>query len=368
MQHLWCSEKSLCYVFWGLGPKKHNTDLAKNFILSLGHNTQKKMPHLTLEQRYEIQSYTKAGRGICEIAKLMGSNKSTISREIKRNSDQRNGHYKADLAQKKAKNRHFAKPKHFKFTEEVHSNVVYYLEQNLSPEQIVGRAKLEGKAMVSHESIYQFIWQDKRQKGTLYKHLRSKGKRYRKRGSLKDSRGVIADRKDISTRPAVVDAKERLGDLEIDLVIGSNHKGALVTINDRASGFLFMKKIEGKQASMVEEATIELLQDFKFVLHTLTSDNGKEFSNHKAIAQKLEIEYYFAHPYHSWERGANENLNGLIRQYFPKNYNFDLITEQQVEHAVNQLNNRPRKRFGFKTPNEIFTEKVKNMQGVAFMT
>jgi IS30 family transposase len=145
---------------------------------------------------------------------------------------------------------------------------------------------------------------------------------------------------DISKRPAIVDVKTRIGDLEMDLIIGKDHEGALLTINDRVTGVLKMAKIESKEAAVIEAKAVELLGDWKPFLQTITTDNGKEFSNHKAIAEKLEIAFFFARPYHSWERGANENLNGLVRQYFPKKSNLTIITEQQVNEVVDKLNNR----------------------------
>jgi IS30 family transposase len=190
------------------------------------------------------------------------------------------------------------------------------------------------------ETIYKYIWQDKRRGGYLFKQLRTKGKKYRKRGHLKDNRGLISDRVDIDKRPVEVEDKVRLGDLEIDLVIGKNHKGALLTINDRVSGLLFMGKIENKEATTVEAKTIQLLKDWKPLIKTITSDNGKEFANHKTISDSLDIDFYFAKPYHSWERGANENMNGLIRQYFPKKSNFDLITKSETNKVIQILNNR----------------------------
>jgi IS30 family transposase len=325
------------------------------------------MAHLTLEQRYKIEAYKNLGKGIKEIADYVGKDKSVISRELKRNADGRNGMYKADLAQRKSSLRQQEKHKKHNFTAEVKAHVLRYLELDYSPEQIVGRAKLEAVEMVSHERIYQYIWNDKRKGGKLFKHLRTKGKKYRKRSQNKDSRGLISQRRDISERPKVVDKKERIGDLEIDLVIGKDHNGALITINDRASGTLFMDKVDSKEADVIEAKVIELLSDWKPLLHTITSDNGKEFANHIQIAERLGIEYFFAKPYHSWERGANENLNGLVRQYFPKKTNFDTITKEQINIVVNILNNRPRKRFGFKTPNEIFAQKMNEHSIVAFI-
>jgi IS30 family transposase len=231
--------------------------------------------------------------------------------------------------------------------------------EDYSPEQIVGTALKDGLPCVSIERIYQFIWKDKKAGGKYFKHLRTKGKRYNKRGHLKGKRGILVNRVDIDLRPAVVEEKIRLGDLEMDLVIGKDHKGALLTINDRASGKLKMGKVESKEASEIEAKALELLEDWKPYLHTITTDNGKEFANHENIAKMLEIAFYFAKPYQSWQRGANENLNGLIRQYFPKKYDFSLITPQRITEVENILNNRPRKRFGYKTPNEIFKQKLK---------
>lgn len=326
------------------------------------------MAHFTLNQRYEIQTYRKEGKGFSEIGRLIGRDKSVVSREVGRNSDQRNNVYSAKLADRKALSRHAEKPKYCRLNASVENNIIYYLSLDYSPEQMVGRSKLEGKEMVSVESIYKYIWEDKRKGGILYRSLRANGKKYRKRGHSKDSRGIITGRVDIDERPAVVDRKERIGDLEIDLVIGKDHKGALITINDRSTGVLFMDKIENKEAGTIEAKAIELLQDWKPLLKTITSDNGKEFANHSEVADSLNIDFYFAKPYHSWERGANENLNGLVRQYFPKKSDFGLITKEKIKQVNNILNNRPRKRFGYKTPNEIFAQKLDELANVAFIT
>jgi IS30 family transposase len=326
------------------------------------------MSHLTLPQRYEISILKKQEFSLSAIADRVGKNKSTISRELKRNSDGRSGQYKADLAQKKCELRHSGKNKDITFTRDMEVFVVLYLKQDYSPEQIVGYANRIGRDCVSAERIYQFVWKDKKNGGTLYKHLRTKGKKYKKRGNLNNGRGQIIGRVDITQRPKVVDEKERFGDLEIDLIIGANHKGALLTINDRATGMLKMRYIESKQAKVIEDNTIELLEEWMPLIHTITSDNGKEFANHIKIAEELNIDYFFAKPYHSWERGANENLNGLVRQYFPKKTNFDLIQKKQVKRAEEILNNRPRKRYNYLTPNEVFANAINNNGIVAFIT
>jgi IS30 family transposase len=250
---------------------------------------------------------------------------------------------------------------------EIQNHVRFLIEADLSPEQIVGKSIKVDVSCVSHETIYKFVWDDTKRGGDLYKHLRTLGKTYRKRGGSKDKRGQIVGRIGIENRPIEVEEKQRFGDLEIDLVIGKDHKGALLTINDRATGMLQMKRIESKDAEIVKNATIELLQNWKPFLQTITSDNGKEFAKHQTIAEALGIDYYFANPYCSWERGANENLNGLVRQYFKKGLDFSLITDEQVKNVVEKLNNRPRKRHQFNSPNEVYLQKLNNNQKFAFI-
>jgi IS30 family transposase len=273
----------------------------------LGYEAQKKMVHLTLEQRYKIEAYRTIGESIPEIATRLGKCRTTIWRELDRYSDKRDGLYKAEQAHRKACKNQAAKAKRSDLNDTVKSNILHYLGMKYSPEQMVGRAKIEGREMVSAESIYKFVWADKKKGGRLHKDLRSKGKRYTKRRLKNGKRGVIVGRVDIEKRPAVVEQKERFGDLEIDLVIGKGHKGALLTINDRSTGLLFMDKVQSKEASVIEAKAVELLKDWKPWIKTITSDNGKEFSNHKAIANELDIDFFFAKPYHSWERGANRS-------------------------------------------------------------
>jgi len=323
------------------------------------------MRRLTIEQRYVIQSLLKVGTQKKEIAVQIGKHKSVVGREIKRNSNEL-GQYNALLAHDNARKRELAKPKHRKFTDEVKAYVSNLLQDDFSPEQITGIAKKQGVECVSHETIYQFVWNDKRGKGTLYQHLRNKGRRYRKRGAQKDSRGIIRNRVDISERPAIVDKKERFGDLEIDTVIGKNHKGALLTINDRAAGYVWIRKLKGKDANALYLKTVNALMPLRDQLHTITSDNGKEFACHELISLRLRVNMYFARPYHSWERGANENLNGLIRQYFPKGFDFEKVTPKQIKEVETKLNNRPRKRLNFDTPAERF-QQLTNINPVALV-
>jgi len=228
------------------------------------------------------------------------------------------------------------------------------LSDYLSPEQISGRLKLELGIENSHETIYRYIRDNKKSGGNLYKYLRSRGKPYRKRGISKDGRGQIKDAVSIDERPEVVDQKSRIGDWEIDTVIGKKHRQAIVTIVERSSKFSVMKKVERKTADAVAEATIELLRPYKDQVLTITADRGKEFAHHRKVARALQCDYYFAHPYSSWERGLNENTNGLLRQFFSKGSRFEEITERQMKRAKGLLNRRPRKTLGYATPTEVF--------------
>ena len=325
------------------------------------------MTHITQLQRYAIFCMLKQGYKQIEIAVAIGKDKTVVRKEIKRNSDKRNGVYKHELAQKKYAKRQKEKAKQKRFTKNIQQAIELLLRDDYSPEQVVGYLEKQDEKTVSIERIYQHIWQDKKNHGDLHTHLRRQGRRYRKRGASKDSRGVIRNRVSIDERPAIVEKRARFGDIEVDLIIGKNHNQAILTINDRASGMLKMKKIPSKQASVVTEAITTLLEDWKPYLHTITADNGKEFAGHQEVAESLSIDYFFAHPYHSWERGSNENLNGLIRQYFTKGSDFTNITEQRVKEVETKLNNRPRKRYKYQNPIFVMEQLLFN-QKVAFVT
>lgn len=205
--------------------------------------------------------------------------------------------------------------------------------------------------MVSHETLYKWIWDEKRHGNReLSDSLRHHGRKYAKRGAANRSRGIIKDRICIENRSQIVNEKSRFGDFEIDTMIGKNHKGAIMTTNDRCTQFVLIRRLEGKEATPLAKAAVEALS----ILHTITADNGKEFARHKEIAQKLVVQFYFARPYHSWERGANENTNGLIRQYIPKGKDFSTLTDEFIREVEWKLNNRPRKSLGYLTLLEYF--------------
>jgi IS30 family transposase len=317
------------------------------------------MGHLTEEQRYTIEVMRKQGCRQNFIASAIGKNKSVVSRELKRNSDKRNDEYRSELATRKYKDRLKKKAKQKKLTKELKEYIEGKLRLRWSPEQISKTVCPLNIEMVSHERIYQHIIANKKAGGDLYKCLRRK-KKYRKR-LAKDSRGKINNQKNISERPAIVEEKSRTGDLEIDLIIGADHQEAILTANCRVSGKNWMKKLPDKKAITVAVALNKLLMPFKNQIHTITSDNGKEFAEHEMVSKELGIKYYFADPYSSWQRGSNENFNGLVRDYFPKKTKFATITDAEVKKVSEALNQRPRKRLGFQTPSEVFnflTEKV----------
>ena len=198
-------------------------------------------------------------------------------------------------------------------------------------------------------------------------HLRRQGRRYRKRGASKDTRGIIKHRVGIEKRPEEVDKRERFGDLEVDLIIGENHQQAILTINDRPSGMLKMTRVASKEAKVVQTAINNLLEDWMPYIMTITSDNGREFAGHRKVSELLNIDYYIARPYHSWERGSNENLNGLIRQYFPKGMDFLNISDTRIKEVESKLNNRPRKRYHYENPIFVMNQLLFNAE-VAFMS
>jgi len=317
------------------------------------------MKQFTEKQRYELNAYLQIGKSKDEIATLLGFHRSTIYREICRNSGKQGESYSAYSAQRYYENRKYLRQRPIKFTVEMEYYARFLLtKRHYSPEQIAGRCKQSHIPMLSHESLYQWIWEDKKKAGDLYTYLRRQGRKNRKRKNKNRDRGWIKDRVDISQRPTIVEKKERFGDLEIDTVIGKNKSGVILTINDRATGKLWTMKLPTKEAKYVTAATIYLLEPYKELLHTITSDNGSEFAGHKEIAKELGIKFYFARPYHSWERGANENLNGLIRQYLPKCKEFKYLNGKRLQEITNLINLRPRKRYGYLNPFEMAKKKI----------
>lgn len=304
---------------------------------------------LTQEQRYQIYALRKTGHSRLEIAAVIGVHKSTVGRELKRNHGKRG--YRPQQAQSLAiERRQKGVPR---ITAETWATVERLLRQDWSPEQISGRLKKEQKVCISHEWIYQYMLQEKQAGGDLYRHLRCQKKR-RKRYGTYDRRGKLPNCRSIEERPAIVSTRQRLGDWEVDTLIGRKHKQALVTLTERKSRFTLLGKVSQRTAHAVCQQVCRLLLPVKDKAHTLTSDHGKEFADHAQIAETLQLKFYFAHPYAAWERGTNENTNGLLRQYFPKKSDFQATANKQLEQARSKLNFRPRKSLRFKTPFEVF--------------
>ena len=310
------------------------------------------MSHLTEGQRYTIVRMLQGGYAPKDICIAIGKDKSVLSRELKRNSSKRG--YSAALAQEYANERKERFRSQRRFTEAVKLHVIKYLtEEQWSPEQIVGDAKRRGIQMVSCERIYQFIREDKRNGGSLWKHCRHQLK-HRKR-PVGGKRIIIPDKVSIDERPTVINQKQRFGDWEIDTIVGPENKGAILTATERLTGFLLMKKLpKGKNAKELANTLFYMLLPYKNFVHSITSDNGTEFYEHKWIAKKLDTKYYFAHPYASWERGLNEYTNKLIRQYLPKKESFTKYSNINIETFQYKINRRPRKLLNFENPKNRF--------------
>ena len=305
---------------------------------------------LTRERRYQIYALKKAGQNQTQIALVIGCHKSTISRELRRNCGAKG--YRPHQADEMAFDRQ-CDAYRSRIAWQTWQQVEQLLRQDWSPEQIAGRLKLEQQPTVSHECIYLYVYAEKRRGGTLHQHLRSQ-KKQRTRSSGYIRRGQIPNRISIEKRPKIVARKGRFGDWEADTIVGARHKGGLLSLVERKSKLIRLRKLATKSAAEMKDHSIALLAPLATRVHTITVDNGKEFCDHELIAAALQAHIYFAHPYASWERGLNENTNGLVRQYFPKKYHFASITDKDVQQVEDLLNDRPRKTLGYRTPNEVF--------------
>jgi IS30 family transposase len=307
--------------------------------------------HLTLEQRCIIFARKSSNISNNQIARELKVHETTILREIQRNAV--DGLYNPSLAHNNYQISRKNSKKRSVLTPRVKGKVKAGLAKFFSPEQISGSLKKEN-INISHETIYKWIWEDKRQGGLLYMQLRRCGKKYHKRSSGRAGRGSIPNRVDISERPKIVDKKTRFGDFELDTIIGKGQKGAIVSIVERKTKYTLLKLVKNKTKKEVTKAIIDMLREHRDKVLTLTFDNGSEFADHGKIAKILKAECYFATPYHSWERGLNEHTNGLVRQFIPKKTDFRTLTQQDVAKCQNLLNIRPRKILHYETPFHMF--------------
>jgi IS30 family transposase len=311
---------------------------------------------LTENDRIEIYAMKQAGFSQTQIAQRLFVHRSTICRELDRNTGHRG--YRPKQAHLLASERRLTARKAIKMTLETIAYIEERLRREHSPEQITGRMKVDPDylgPLVSHERIYQHIWQDKATGGDLYKRLRIAGnKKKRKRYGKRDFRGKIPNRVGIEQRPKIVETKKRLGDWEADTLIGKHHRGAVVSIVERKSQFTLLGQVTHKTADAVGQQMVRQLRPHRHRVHTITTDNGREFTGHETIARKLQTKVYFADPYQAWQRGLNENINGLIRQYLPKKTDLRHVTDEHLRFIMDRLNHRPKKNLGFKTPYEVF--------------
>src|ERR1019366_7252471 len=312
-----------------------------------------KYHQLSTEERYEFAALRRQQVGMAEMAKHLGRHRSTLYREVKRNQSAHDGRYRASHAVEKASGRKCRSQRNWRYKPAEFGPIEMLIRQRFSPEQIVGRRTLEGQASMSHETIYRWIWRDKRCGGRVWQNLRGARKQRRKRYGRYDSRGRLAGKKLIGQRPAVVASRGRIGDWEMDTIHGRG-KGCVVTVVERKTGLLRMGPIQRATKELTLDRTVKLLWAERQRVKTITADNGTEFHNYRELEKLLDTQVYFATPHHAWERGTNENTNGLIRQYLPKGTNLSRITQQQCYRIAEQLNNRPRLRLGFMTPNEAY--------------
>ena len=328
----------------------------------------KNYTQLSLAQRYQIEALVKVGVPQKVIAAQVGVHSSTISRELQRNIAKRGctaGLYKADNAHQKTTIRHQTKAKQILFSDEMKKVIEKQLQEDKwSPELISRSSKRKGKAMVSHERIYQWIWECKhtnKRKNRPYKKLYQclkHGKRRRKRGNRKDNRAMIPNRVSIEKRPAVVNKRKRIGDIEVDLMVGKNHKGAILVMTDRATLHTRLHKLSSKESKGVGNGIIKCLTKNNYSVNTITFDNDRAFCCHEVVGKTLKAKTYFTRPYTSQDKGTVENRIGVLRRFFPKKTDLTAITHQLVKNVERKLNNRPVRKFNYLTPNHVLQQKI----------
>ena len=309
--------------------------------------------HLSQEERYQIYILMKDGKTQSQIATLLNRHKSTISRELARNTGNRG--YRPRQACLLAEERSLGSRNAAQINSKDWDTAVTCLHKKWSPVQIANQVG------ISHETIYRHVYADKAAGGSLYQQLRCQKKRKKRYASGHDRRGQIVGRRPISERPAHIEARSQIGHWEGDTVIGAHHKQAVVTLVERKSGYAVLSKVINKTADLVSGAIINKLAPMAPLVKTITFDNGKEFAEHRRIDIALKSTTYFADPFASWQRGSNENFNGLLRQYIPKKRALSTVTDEELKMIQEELNSRPRKRLGFKTPKEVFTQSLKRV-------
>lgn len=309
---------------------------------------------LTSGERYMLSALRTQGLNQSQIARQLGRHRSTICRELKRNCARFDGHYRPSKAIERTNGRRSRSRRNLHFTLTDLHQVNALLCKQWSPQQVSGHLRRKGVLGISHETIYRHVWDDKACGGSLYMHLRGARKNCRKRYGRNDSRGKLAGKRHISERPASVQARCQIGHWEIDTVIGKGSQHCIVSLVERKTGYVLIGKLESRTMEQLNRATLRIARRHADQFITITADNGSEFHGYALIEQALELKFYFATPHHSWERGTNENTNGLIRQYIPKGVDMDTLTQHDCNVIATKLNTRPRRRLDYRTPKECF--------------
>lgn len=312
---------------------------------------------ITSEERYMLSSMRMQGYSNAQIARKLGRHRSTIGREIKRNSARYDNCYRPSIADERTRGRRSRSRRNQQFTRADFKRVDALIKLKWSPEQIAGRLRDNGELAISHETIYRHIWNDRKRGGLLYQSLRCAKKQRRKRYQHYDSRGRLAGKRHISERPNAAEKRSRIGHWEINTVMGRGSKDCIISLVDRKTGFLAIGKLQARNTQQTAQRTTQMIHKNQPAFRTITADNGTEFHTYKDIEKATGVKFYFATPHHSWERGTNENTNGLIRQYLPKGTSMENLTQHQCNAIAEKLNNRPRKRHNYKTPKELFYAK-----------
>ena len=312
-----------------------------------------KYRQITSGERYTLGTLCAQGFSQAAIARVLGRHPSTISRELGRNSTPYDGAYRHSRAQEQANGRRSRSRRNSRFTAEDFALVEILIREKFSPEQAAAYLRQHGLLSISHETIYMYLWRDQKAGGELWKELRASVKKRRKRYGAYDSRGRLAGKKMISERPPEVATRQEPGHWEVDTVMG-NHASqhCILSMVERYSGYVIIGKLRDRRKETLTARAIQLIRQHRRLFKTITADNGTEFHDYEKIERATGVPIYFANPYHSWERGTNENTNGLIRQYLPKRTSMKGLTQHRCKAIALQLNIRPRKRHGFKSPAE----------------
>ena len=311
---------------------------------------------LSPEERYMLAALRRQGLSQSGIARCLGRHRSTVCRELRRNSTRADGRYRASTAQERTNGRRSRSRRNRRFTAEDFALVEELLCRQWSPEQVAGHLARTGLLSMSHETIYRHVWRDKKDGGLLYTHLRGARKRRRKRYGSYDSRGRLAGKRMISERPAEVEARSTFGHWEVDTVLGTGSRDCVLTLVERKTGLVIVGQLPDRTKESFTRRAVRLIRRHQERFATVTADNGTEMHGYERVERRTGVTFYFARPYHSWERGSNENANGLIRQYLPKGASLAGLSQHQCNAIARKLNTRPRKRLGFRTPLECFNE------------